>query len=815
MDRGSLKALMLIALIFAGEAVGDVVETRDGKKLEGTTALVNGQLIVTPGEPPVVRLKLDQIARFEQSNPAPATGEVVEGLMGEYFADNKLEKPCAVALVHSGSFFWGHQSPNPYTPANWSVRMTGYVNIPQRGQYVFRADAFSRVVIGGRELGKDKAADDRGFAFDTNQRVPVLLEFKTTPGQHARANLYWSSESIPYQPVPGRAFSPADDFSAKLEAFHLKRMTETFGGLKGEYFSDAEMKKRVFVRLDAGISMSWQKAETLDTALKERVAIRWTGRVKSPKTIEAKFSVSGDARMWIGGKQIIDAWPVEGQKPSKSGTFPVKEGEFYDLKIEMLAGSGSAQMKLTSNLESNGMSSLSSKLLYPPKDVPRAHIVLPTPESEIAAADGAMIRVVATPGEGSVRKVEIVTNDGKEVLAETNKRPFDLLIRPETESETTLRARVTNSLGYVSLSEPLTITINTASGEAMGGDWSLGRVGDTPPPVLAEDGSRVSISGRSGRFGEQSALPLVSRALKGDGEIIARIVELKTDQPETFALAGLTLRRGMRTDSPHVTLMASKTSGWFVTKAFRETDTSTYVEKPVTLPVWIRLTRSGPIATVSSSEDGKLWNVVGSQSLGDDRPIVAGLTAFSLNADQPVTAVFDNIAVHESESAPLATGPGVQTISGSVLQGQLTVGDNEISVRGADGKVRTVRRSEVARVFYGPIHSSTIADLPAGWQGAIIRGDKLEGTVSDLSADGATISSMLFGPQPSMRTTGLAAVLLADVTVDPRAPVVRHTGGRVVGGDPRIDADHLVITTGPWSDLRLPLAEILSIRAAR
>ncbi len=817
----SSKKIVLLALASIGAlsytAISDVVETTDGKRHEGAARLANGQLVVTPAQPPVVRFRLDQVLRYTQSNTGPATGEAIEGMMGEFFSDTKLENSCAIALAPGGSYDWGHHGPNPFTPANWSARMTGYITVPQRGQYVIRSDGFSRAVVDGRELGKDKAADDRGFSWDADQRVPVLLEFRRTPGQHARANFQWSSDSMPLQPIPASAFSPADDFIKRLEEFHVRRLADSFGGLKAEYFVDPEMKKRALVRMVPQIQGAWGKSVNIDPQLKDGVAIRWTGRIKAPKTMEARFNVDNNARVWVGGKLIIDAMPGSDkekvERSDRTGAFPVKEGEFYDLKVEARFGTGYGQLRLASNLEANWMPPLNAKFLYPPKDVPRARIVLPLENAEIGAADGAVIRVVASPGEGSsIRKVELLAEGSEEVLAEATRPPFNLVIRPEAAQDMVLRVRVTNSQGFVSASEPHRITINSAAGTVLGGEWSLGRVGDTKAPKVGEEGTRITLDARSGGFGEQSVLPLVSRVLKGDGEIVARLVELKTEQPETFALAGLTLRRGMRSDAPHVTLMASRTSGWFITKAYKNTDSGIYIEKPITLPAWIRVTRAGVNATASWSEDGKEWHVAGSMILGDDRPVIAGITAFALNADQPVTAVFDQLSVNESESVLLSSGPGIQLINGSVLQGTLTVGDYDITVRGLDGKSRAVRRGEVARVFYGPIHGSTLAELPAGWQGAILRGDKLEGPVTELSAEGATVSSLIFGPQPATRAQGLAAVQIADVVVDPKATIVRHIGGRSVGADVRIDGDHIVINGGPWSDLRLPIADVYSIR---
>lgn len=797
-------------------ARADVVETNDGKILEGEIKLINGGIQVR-GEGQPVKLKLEDIKTLERRPKAAPKqpGANLRGLMVESFAGNTLQKPSAISFMPGATGYdWGHVPPDPYTPPLYSTRLTGFITIPHRDTYRFQAQGFSRIKIGDREWGKDQAANEKGMPFEAGQRVPVTLEFRKQPNAHARASLLWSSDSRGIESIPADHLSPPDDFVSRLEQFHQQRLADTFGGLKGEYFSDAEMKKREFVRLDGPIAMQWRNPAAVNPAFKERLVVRWTGRLKSPKTMTARFAVTNHARLWIDNTQVINAVPDKSnEKPPRDGKFDLKEGQFYDIRLELQAGAGWGDMRLVSNIEAEWMPVLSPKFLYPPTDMPRAHILFPLNESDVDATDGATIRAVASPGQGRITKVELVGEDGKDVLAEATKAPFELAIRPKLAADMKLFARVTNSAGFVSRSDPVRIVVNGAPGELLGGRWSIGRVGEAAAPTVQEEGTnRLRMTAKGGGFGEKSAAPLVSRLLTGDGEIVARLTELKCDDPEAVVLAGLTLRRGMRADSPHVTLLAAKATGWFIARAFRSGDVGTYVEKPLKLPTWIRVERSGATVTAYSSPDGKDWTAAGSLVLGDDTPLVAGMTAFALNADRNVTAVFEDIAIRATESSELATGPGVQLTSGTIIAGAITVRERDVIVQPKTGQKQTIARDKIARVFYAPAKTSAFANVAPTWRGAVMANDWLEGAISDITADGATVTSILFGPQQVTASGGLVALVLENVTRDPTAIIVRHSGGLSVANEIRIDGDHFVFHDTETGDTTLQLPDLLSIR---
>jgi hypothetical protein len=303
---------------------------------------------------------------------------------------------------------------------------------------------------------------------------------------------------------------------------------------------------------------------------------------------------------------------------------------------------------------------------------------------------------------------------------------------------------------------------------------------------------------------------MVSHVLHGNGELIVHLAELKTASPDVFPLAGVTVRGEMSTQAPHLTLVAGRSSGWFVRHAERSID-SLYVEKPLHLPVWLRLVRSGPDVRAYWSEDKHQWTLAGSMTFDAGQDLLIGLSAFALNAKEPATAEFDHLSLTTGGQAGLASGAGVQLTNGSIVYGVPDVQEATIAVHGADGKIYRFGRDQVARLFYAPVGTDMAAALTPGWRGAIVRNDLVEGEVSEVTSDGAKVSSVLFGIQEVKRDNGLRAVILQDVNPPGSAITIGYPGGRVLATNVSLDDNKLVIHDAPGGELRLSITELLSL----
>jgi outer membrane protein OmpA-like peptidoglycan-associated protein len=123
-------------------------------------------------------------------------------------------------------------------------------------------------------------------------------------------------------------------------------------GLKGEYFASEDLLTKVLTRTDAKIDFDWKigtsPAEGISS---EKYGIRWTGRLRAPKTGVYTFSAKVDdgIRVWVGGIQVINAWQWNDSKDF-TGQVSMEAGTFYDLKVEYFNGTREGEVHLFWNL---------------------------------------------------------------------------------------------------------------------------------------------------------------------------------------------------------------------------------------------------------------------------------------------------------------------------------------------------------------------------------------------------------------------------------------------------------------------------------
>lgn len=806
--------------MLSGQVAGDVIETTDGRRIEGSARFADGAVYITSEQGPA-RLRIEQIAalRREMSedvsvSDAVATGVVpADGLMVEYFSDTELTDFRSIGLIipqADRGFSWGRHAPDSYTDPQFVVRLTGWITVPQTATYRFSQRWFNRAEIMGKSLDSPEMSKE-GLHLEAGERLPVLLVKHRLEANQVTATLHWSVDGREAELIPPEAFSPPDDFADRLLEFHRSQLRQDPGGLKAEYFLDRDMKQRKLTILEPTISRSWSRATQLHPDFTEGFTARWTGQLKAPRTAVAKFRVSPRVRLWINNQEVVDGWPDgEQQEKEREGEYALEEGKRYDIRIEFYAPRGAGdQVRVHWNQE-GGSKSISSRWLYPPADVPRARIVLPLDQAPIDTANGAALMLAALPGKGNIRKAEILDERGG-VLGESTQPPFHVTIRPEQAGMMPVRARVTDSAGQVVISDTVTLSIVRAVSSDLPAAWSIGRIGGARAPKVTIEADRMTFEGHRGHFGEKVQYPLVSQLLGRDQQFVVRLVELQSESPDVAAMAGITLRRGMQPGDAHLTLVAIPREGWYIAHAERASQSS-FITRPLPPPpVWLRIVRTGSQASADYSVDGQEWTRAGTMEIGNDEYLLAGVTALAMNQPVSVTAIFDQMAVRTGSSPYLATRPGLQLTSGSIIYGRVTADGSTFTVRPVEGRLQTFPRDQVARILYGPVMNRAFADLPRGWRGAVVRGDHLEGELTEITGEGVTVRSILFGIQKLTLRDDLNAAVINDVKPPAHVAVIHHQGGRALAQTLRLEKDRLIVTDPALGEMSFLIDDIAAL----
>lgn len=152
--------------------------------------------------------------------------------------------------------------------------------------------------------------------------------------------------------------------------------------------------------------------------------------------------------------------------------------------------------------------------------------------------------------------------------------------------------------------------------------------------------------GEGKRHGDSDAFHFVYRALRGDGEIRARVVPA----PGAASIeAGLVVRRDLTDNAPMAFVGNAPDEAPAIRRGFRggrhRAMAAAAENERRGAPYWVRLVRQGNTVTAYRSADGQQWAKTGSETVELAETAYVGLAA-ALLADRPGGSVtFDNITV--------------------------------------------------------------------------------------------------------------------------------------------------------------------------
>ncbi len=120
------------------------------------------------------------------------------------------------------------------------------------------------------------------------------------------------------------------------------------GGLKGEYYDNADFTSPKMTRTDPTVNFNWDSGSPDPSIGPESFSVRWTGQVKADHSETYTFyTTSNDGvRLWVDGQQVINNWTAH-WATENSGTISLKAGQSYTLKLEYYEGSGSSVISLS------------------------------------------------------------------------------------------------------------------------------------------------------------------------------------------------------------------------------------------------------------------------------------------------------------------------------------------------------------------------------------------------------------------------------------------------------------------------------------
>ena len=106
-------------------------------------------------------------------------------------------------------------------------------------------------------------------------------------------------------------------------------------GLKADFYDGRNFDRYVSSRIDKNIDYYWNNTPPVEGIDPHDCSIRWTGKLKAPKTGVYKFSARVDdgIQVWVGGVLVIDNWQLNDVGISE-GFVKMRAGQMYNLKVE-------------------------------------------------------------------------------------------------------------------------------------------------------------------------------------------------------------------------------------------------------------------------------------------------------------------------------------------------------------------------------------------------------------------------------------------------------------------------------------------------
>ena len=185
--------------------------------------------------------------------------------------------------------------------------------------------------------------------------------------------------------------------------------------------------------------------------------------------------------------------------------------------------------------------------------------------------------------------------------------------------------------------------------------WHESAIGSaTAGGAIEHDGAiTVSASGRD-VWDAADDFRFVSRTLRGDGDVIARVDSL--DAVHRWAKAGIMIRAGESPGAPHAFMLVSGGKGLAFQRRTAMDGLSTSTEGVSgTAPQWLWLSRRGNRFEAYAAVDGGTWRLIGADTIPMPSSVLAGLALTSHDVASTATAVFSSVSIARRRSGPALT----------------------------------------------------------------------------------------------------------------------------------------------------------------
>jgi len=192
-------------------------------------------------------------------------------------------------------------------------------------------------------------------------------------------------------------------------------------------------------------------------------------------------------------------------------------------------------------------------------------------------------------------------------------------------------------------SNPVRFTVTSQPLPASWLDQDVGSVGPFGSATYGNGTFTVAGAGQGTFLTSTDGFHYAYQPLSGDGTIIARLVSV---QGSSAAQAGVMIRETLNPGANHVYLFEYSSGIWMTERTSTGASSNYQSLGSVTLPIWMKLVRSGNVLTLYSSSNGVNWTQLGtSQTVSMAASVYVGLAVSNRTTASLATATFDNVSL--------------------------------------------------------------------------------------------------------------------------------------------------------------------------
>jgi hypothetical protein len=332
---------------------------------------------------------------------------------------------------------------------------------------------------------------------------------------------------------------------------------------------------------------------------------------------------------------------------------------------QTLSGDGSVSARVAS--QSNASSNAKAGVMLRASTDPGApyYAALVTPGSglkvQVRSAQGGATTKIANPA-GTVPVFLKVTRSGSTFTAYTSPDGVTWTLIPGSTTTLTLGTSLLAGLAATSHNTGAlsTVTMDTVAvaasppppppPPACPAPWACADIGN-PAPAGSQSfdpntGTWTISAGGADVTGTSDQFRYVWQTLTGDGSVRAQV--MTQANTSSSAKAGVMLRASTDPGAPNYAVFVTPGTGIKVQVRSVQGGTTTKVANPAgTVPVFLKVTRSGNTFTAYTSPDGAVWTLIpgSAATLNLGTSLLAGLAVTSHNTSALCTVTMNNVAV--------------------------------------------------------------------------------------------------------------------------------------------------------------------------